>query len=291
MNEIELTLLEEEQLVGSDKCDCLDLFKHTSVERGCTDYCILTGASSIPMRINGQLDYSKKSIPFWTKSGFGGEVVRVCHHQKIETIIVYDDYVSIVPVFKVDPHLLSTLPQVKNNGIIEVQYGEYPSFIVEEELFSKLETALQEGKLSETGKVYTKDPIPRMFCNRIPTLTEFLYGGKKYIRLKMDRDRWGHLSNGVIVQKGIVYWLKVEPIVWQYDAPSGFLISKTGLVSGVPFCDEPTNSIEDAYMYHYLNTYLAKEIIPSQMVEDKSSVFDNNESLKKYVYKNYGKKR
>ncbi len=290
MNGIELTLLEEEQLVGSDKCDCLDLFKHTSVDRGCTDYCILTGASSIPMRINGQLDYSKKSIPFWTKSGFGGEQVLIYHYQEVEPFFVYEDCASIVPVFKVDPHLLPTLPQVKNNGIIEVQYGEYPSFIVEGELSRKLEIALQEGKMSKTGKVYKQDLIPRMFCKRIPTLNEFLYRGKKYIRLKTDRDKWEYLSNGVYVQKGMAYWLKVEPIVWQYDAPSGLLISKTGLVSGVPFCDEPTNSIEESYMYHYLNTYLAKEIIPSQIVEDKSSSLDHNELFQRIAYKQYGKR-
>ena len=76
------------------------------------------------------------------------------------------------------------------NGILEVEYGEYPQTIVSEDFARTLESAYLNRTINQTGKSYTTDSVSYEDTD-IPfqarTHIEYEYNGRKYIRFVADR--------------------------------------------------------------------------------------------------------
>ncbi len=152
--------------------------------------------------------------------------------------------------------------QTNDDGVIEVEYGEYPQEQVPKELCDKLEKILfTEGQdLKKTGKKYTvrlgyiddnKESVPPM------QLTEYEYEGKKYVRC------------------GKGSWFEVSPIKWYVDETKKILISKKLLIGNVFYKDIPK----------FLNTYFAEEIIVKKPKKEENKT-DTNEKKEDLVSSN-----
>ena len=187
---------------------------------------------------------------------------------------------SIRPVVK--------LSSIQNNndiqffyedGMEKALYGEYPSYVVENNLSDILENNFRNNTLSKTRKKYTTDSnhissetsfIPREFI-------EYEYNGEKFIRFVVDNNyKNDKLSNGKVYSKGEVVWIKVEPINWLVDREKDILISKRALLSGIPFLpvddNREINKYELSFLKEYMDKYFINDIVPSNVEEYREEI-------------------
>ena len=89
-------------------------------------------------------------------------------------------------------------------------YGEYPQFIVNNELGKKLETEYKKNNLKETGKQYKYNKSTTEY--KIDNLIEYEYRGRKYVRVLVKNDVI--LSNKRPYNKGAYVWIEVSKVRW-----------------------------------------------------------------------------
>ena len=70
------------------------------------------------------------------------------------------------------------------------------------------------------------------------------------------------LSDNRIIEIGVPYWIKVEPIVWLVDEKADIALSKYIIVAGIQFDNKEIyeGNFEETFIKQFMNTYLAKEI-------------------------------
>jgi len=92
---------------------------------------------------------------------------------------------------------------------------------------------------------------------------------KCYVRTKYINTYSYKLSDGRKYREGDTVWLEVSPLKWIVYEREKLLISKILVASGIRFCDDYqyNGDFENTEMYRYLNTYFAKDIIPSFLKE------------------------
>lgn len=155
--------------------------------------------------------------------------------------------------------------------IKEVEFGEYPQYIVNKYESDKLESLYINNELLITGKNYTTNSVS---CRDYKTPfkarvhPEYEYNGSKYIRVVGDLNCAGSImSDGRIVEIDKPYWIKVEPVVWFVDY--GMAVCKKIIAAGIRFDNK---EIYDGYFYKtvikwYMDTYLSKDLRPSIVPE------------------------
>ena len=169
------------------------------------------------------------------------------------------------------------------NGILEVEYGEYPQTIVDEIYSRELESAYNNASLRTTGKNYTTDSVRIRDIDihfKARTHAEYEYNGKKYIRFVGDSNCDGEiLSDGRIIQEGTAYWIEVEPIKWMIDERTNIALSKKLIFSGVQFNFEESynGNFSTTDIKKYMDTHFSKDIIPSKV---NTEVKETNDTRK-----------
>ena len=169
--------------------------------------------------------------------------------------------------------------KINEDGIIEIEYGEYPQHAVDNILQEELEKLYQDNILNKTWKTYTTDSRKYSEYNNgfLPLEhIEYCYNNKKYIRVKSNfcfTTRKGHLSNGEMYNNGEYIWVEVEPIKWLVDEENDIALSKDILIAGIQFNNDIQyiGNFQDSNIYKFLNTYFKKDIIEI----DKLSVIKN----------------
>ncbi len=287
MDDFELTILTFNEMKRA-------LFKYISkLEKNpfVTDLALLRGAD--------------EKGTFWTSSSFLGfsDLIGILGkntEKDHERSSVRD--VGILPVLVPSSTLWNQLLKQKIeilSGLYQVSFLEYPQDVVGEQEQVLLKEKLASNKLFTTGKVYTFDAITSEIKNlNIPfceqAYKEYSYNNQKYIYV--DTNHYynsAYLSNGHKTIIGENLFVKVEPVVWWMDLKKERLISSKVLLGGIQFqlYDEPYfDDFDNTFMKQYFDTYMKKELIPS-VIKEKSEVFDSSETLKRLIYKNYGKKR
>ncbi len=212
----------------------------------------------------------------------------------------YDRIESVRPVLHFLNSSINKHHLFYDHHLPKYKYGEYPQFILneydshDEEIIIELTEKLLDQTLKKTGKKYCFYYGQNGMLPSIRYGIEYFYNGKKYMPFTScyGASNIVTLSNDEDICPYKIYWLKVEPITWLYDEDKDLLISEYALVSGVGFERvKKGNDYESTEMYEFLNTHMRKDFIPSRVVEeDKSSLLDGSDTLKKYVYKKYGKK-
>ena len=156
------------------------------------------------------------------------------------------------------------------NGILEVEYGEYPQDIVSEDFARTLERAYSIGTINQTGKSYTTDSV-KYEDYHIPfrprTHIEYEYNGKKYIRIIGDSNCSGEgLSDGSVIQKDSPYWVEVKPIKWMINEKTNTSLCKKIIFSGVRFNGESyKGDFDNTEIKKFMDNYFSKDIIPSKL--------------------------
>ena len=164
------------------------------------------------------------------------------------------------------------------NGIKEVEYGEYPQTIVDENYSRELERAYNNGSLRTTGKNYTTDSVRYQDTDtsfRARTHTEYEYNGSKYIRFVGDSNCDGEvLSDGRTIQSGNIYWVRVEPITWLVDERANIALSKKLIFSGVQFKNrrDYKGDFDRTDIKQFMDNYFSKEIVSDRVYSQTTSV-------------------
>ena len=272
-NNNEFTLLSDEQTFGSQQ---IDVIKKMGGKCAISDFAILLGAYvSSDYHVDGD-NSMRGRTGWWYLSSFDGvgDVRDVDNAGDRNWTNAGKRSGAVRPALPFSNISDISLNGVKGrHGFLEVEYGEYPQYAVDTNLGRILDDSFQAGVLRRTGKTYTTDSR-RWNANseRFSPVQheEFEYNGKRYVRVKSnDTDENFKLSNGVTVHPGMYVWLEVSPIKWIVDDRAKMLVSKTLLASGIRFCNDRqyNGDFKNTEMYQYLNTYFARDMVPSVVKE------------------------
>lgn len=182
------------------------------------------------------------------------------------------------------------------DGILEVEYGEYPQKVASKRLQDELERAYNynQSSIRKTGKTYTTDSrkhdeYDEKFSAQI--IEEYSFNdGKKYVRVKANSYYDGSefkLSNGVEYRNGDYVWVEVQPIKWLIDEKSDIALSERLLFAGVQFKHERNykGDFRTTDIKEFMDRYFSKDITPSFSKEitpeEKKQIEENKAELEK----------
>ena len=268
----EFTLLSENQVFGNDKIDVIDKL---GPKCAVSDFAILLGAYVSSVYVVYEDNSIRRRTSWWYLSnspgtgyvkavnGLGNVISKSLDNRAgcVRPILSYSNISNI-----------SKGVVIGKNGLLEVEYGEYPQYAVDTSLATTLELNYFSGRIKKTGKTYTTDSRKWnevSFPFRAQEHEEYEYNGKRYVRTKYINTSPYELSNGQTCIEGNIVWVEVSPIKWIVDEKAKLLISKTLLASGIRFCNNGKykGDFKNTEMYMFLNTYFAKDIIPSVVKE------------------------
>ncbi len=275
---VEITLLSEEDVWGVNDTGegKLEILKKYGTKSAVTDFAIVLGAY-VPNSYYNHVNYddSLKGRTGWyyTTSSDGSMGVRTVNHDGLKS---WDGAGlrtgGVRPILPLSI-LNNILPSLKskNNQIFEIEYGEYPQYVVSETIESILEEAYLAGTIRKTGKTYTTDS--RKYKESLPFEAieheEYEYNGRKYIRAYCRNVFTSMLSNGKQYEYGDNVWIEVSPLKWYVDPNAKIMLSKNLIASGLRFCNhnDYDGNFKNTEMYKFLNTYFAKDILPDEILQ------------------------
>ena len=161
------------------------------------------------------------------------------------------------------------------DGILEVEYGEYPQKAASKKLQFVLENAYKnnDSSITKTGKRYTVDKTFYQYSEdsfKAKFIDEYLFdNGKKYVRLKAqfysNGIHYNMLSNEEDYATDDYVWIEVQPIKWLIDEKKDIALSERILFAGVQFNHEYhyQRDFSSSDIKKYMDTYFSKDIISS----------------------------
>ena len=164
-------------------------------------------------------------------------------------------WIKIRPVMKYNSlDEIDKNPKRNDDGVLEVEYGEYPQDQVSDVLKKKLEKNYGDKLLKETGKKYTVafeyvddngEIVPPM------QFIEYEFDRKKFIRF---------------IYRGVPVWFEVSPIKWYVDEKKKILISEKLLIGHIDYKRIPK----------FLNTYFAEDIVVKKTEKTEEKKTEDN---------------
>ena len=268
-----LTLLDNIKEVGI--FNKLELFdpkkKNMPIEVEPTDLAVLTGA------VRDEEGYT----PYWTQTSGMHYIAVITSHKYSKDghyeAKRYSLSPAIRPVFSMDS--VSNPDNLKQNpnNPMEYTYGEYPQSIETDE-----DKIIELERLERLNKTYFLTNKKYCFDGK-HYLKEYVLDGVKYVKVNSKNTGPGNiLSDNKEVDTNKTYWVKVEPITWIYDEASRKLISKYGLLSGVPYWTvENEAKFTESNMYKYMVEYMAQDLFT---ISDIRKVNDYNTYLSNNIF-------
>jgi len=270
---LDFTLLKEDQIWGDDDGNGqLDMMKKYGTAVAPTDLTVILGGW-----MTGGGDRTSEddlTCRSWSASSDGTGDVHCVYYRGDEDWYNADRRtISVRPALapseasKISPSEARSVA-----GVRIVEYGEYPQTVADDVTRAKLERLYDSKSLHPTGKNYTFDSVDLGDGNipfRAKNYPEYELDGKKYVRIPgRPADGDSKLSTGEFAEAKKHYWVEVQPIEWLMD-PSGTMVAKKCLFAGIQF---DTNKKYDGdfsktFMKKYLDTYFAKEIEPSKVID------------------------
>ena len=288
-----MTLLEEAQILGDNQ---LEIFKKYGTKCAVTDFYILLGGyvANHEYTCEGNL-LTDRTGCYLTKT-FDGK----------SAVVDYDTLGSghFYSVNRRESGGRPVLPyssiksrgsklKIDFNGIKVMQYGEYPQTVITDPLSSELEHNYQRKDCANhllTGKSYIVDGIKNDVLGepfKVRRNDEYCYNGIKCIRFLGDSNSVGEkLSNGVEIEEGKPYWVKVEPIEWMVDEKDDIAVAKRVLFAGIQFQNDKNykGDFEKTDIKKFIDNYFSKEIIEG-LNQEYSNEQNSIEETKKIIRK------
>ena len=271
----DFTFLTKEQCF--DPSRKLEILEKRGTIAPITDFSILLGGyvSNDYYYNNGYL-LEDRSGWYWTSSDDKDNDARVVTHSGNRR----DDSVDLRNGGARPALSYSTIRNIASNGvrgkdgILEVEYGEYPQKVASKRLQDELERAYNynQSSIRKTGKTYTTDSriyddYYEKFSAQI--IEEYSFDdGKKYVRVKANSYYDGSefkLSNGERYKDGDYVWVEVQPIKWLIDEKSDIALSERLLFAGVQFKHERNykGDFRTTDIKEFMDRYFSKDITPS----------------------------
>ena len=259
------TFLTDEQIFGNNK---LDIISRYGTKCAITDFSILLGGYVSQDCYTSEGNARKDRTGWWWTKSFYDNGARAV----LSSGFSYCNYVDRRDGGARPALPYSSIQSISSNkvrgasGIKEIEYGEYPQTIIDENYSRELEIAYNNGNLKTTGKNYTTDSVSYQDTDtsfRARTHTEYEYNGGKYIRFVDDLSCYGEdvLSDGRI-ELGKVYWVRVEPITWLVDEKADIALSKKIIFSGIQFSNRRNydGDFDRTNIKQFMDNYFSKEI-------------------------------
>lgn len=270
----EFTLLTMEQIFEDDK---LNIFKKIGPKCAATDFANILGVPLDDEYLDNDQTLKGRIGDYFTQTSetYFGDVIVVTDYGEYKNRVSVSQDDGIRPVFYSDNFIeISANAVIGNDGVLEVEYGEYPQYAASLELSKILEEKYVNKTLNKTGKTYTTNIDKEDGGFKPKENTEYEYKGKKYVRMIYDNYCSMNskiLSNGCKYNIGDHVWVEVSPIKWYVEKKEKLLLSKTSLVAGIRFCDigEYFGDFNKTEVYHFLNTYFVKDIIINKIRQKK----------------------
>ncbi len=293
----DFTFLTEEQCFDSSRK--LEILEKRGTIAPITDFSILLGGYvSDDYYYNNGNSLEDRSGWYWTSSDDKDNDVRVVRFDGSRT----HSYVNRRGGGARPALPYSSIRNIASNGvrgrdgILEVEYGEYPQKVASKRLQDELERAYNynQSSIRKTGKTYTTDSRKRdeydeKFSAQI--IEEYSFDdGKKYVRVKANSYYDGSefkLSNGERYKDGDYVWVEVQPIKWLIDEKSDIALSERLLFAGVQFKHERNykGDFRTTDIKEFMDRYFSKDITPSFskeiIPEEKKQIEENKAELEK----------
>ena len=135
---------------------------------------------------------------------------------------------AVRPALLLEPGDEALLQRKRTDGsVTTVEYGLYPTSILDRSLRDLAEKNLQQRSLRDTGRHVTlcgtQQPVYQLGAKQMVVLTLEQGGANGYLQL----------SDGSIVSEGDRVFLELRPVRWVYDEPNRLLISCMALFGGL----------------------------------------------------------
>ncbi len=135
---------------------------------------------------------------------------------------------AVRPVLLLEPGDEALLQRRRSDGsVTTVEYGLYPTTILDRSLRDLAEKNLQQRSLRDTGRHVTlrgtQQPVYQLGAKQMVVLTLEQGGANGYLQL----------SDGSIVSEGDRVFLELRPVRWIYDEANRLLISCMALFGGL----------------------------------------------------------
>lgn len=276
-----LTILTMDEI--ADRNQQLEIFRKRGTKATISDFAMLLGGQVS----NYNYKLKKRTGSYWTDTGYDiyngyrkptkiESLYTVDSDGEIHDNEVYTRNIGCRPVL---PY--STISSICSNkvrtqdGILEVEYGEYPQEAVSKTLQKILEEEYQKNSLLATGKEYTINFAKYYEYNKPfqeQKLTEYEYNEKKYVRVKantcFNSSYHFTLSNRKKYRNGDYIWVEVQPIKWWINEKSDLAVAEKVLFAGIEFNHNRNydGNFNNTTLKKFMDNYLSKDIIPSQQV-------------------------
>ena len=275
---MDFTFLNDDQIWGDGT---LDVMKRYGPKVAPTDLTVILGGSMV------DCDYRTSegdlACAYWVASSC--EFVRCVYNSGYKYYVnAYIRNISARPALP-PSEASKIIPSEARSiaGIRVAEYGEYPQTVADERTSEKLERLHDSRSLHPTGKNYTFDSVDLTAYGtafKATSYQEYEMDGKRYIRvLGRPNNSVSKLSTGEQVEKDKPYWVQVQPIEWLLDR-SGTMVAKKCLFAGIQF--DTRRSSDTAFsktsMKHYLDTYFAKEMEPTERMASRTTSRDFEET-------------
>lgn len=272
------TFLTDEQIFGNNQ---LDIISRYGTKCAITDFSILLGGYVTSYYYTSEGNARKDRTGWWwTKSSDGDNDAIVVSKSGDRSWFNVSKrsggYRPALPYSSIQS--ISSNGLSGANGIKEIEYGEYPQTIVDENYSRELERAYNNRSLGTTGKNYTTDSVRYQDTDtsfRARTHTEYEYNGSKYIRFVGDLNCEGEvLSDGRTIETGQAYWVRVEPITWLVDERANIALSKKLIFSGLQFKNrrDYKGDFDRTDIKQFMDNYFSKEIVSDRVYSQTTSV-------------------
>lgn len=283
---MDVTFLTKEQIWGDDQGNGqLQVMKSYGKAAEASDLAKVLGGYVSSARTQ---DGIQPGYVWSASSGYVGAVITVYSPKENDHCAAYERFSVARPVLplSVTSKIMQSEVKLSNKiGDIQVvEYGEYPQTLAPKNVAKDLENAFSNGQLKTTGKSYTFDREEYNAYKKpfnAEEHFEYQHNDKRYIRVKAKPlDKLSMLSTGELVEANKAYWLKVQPIDWLKD-PSGVLIAKNGLFSGVQFdmTSNYTGDFKSTFMKKYLDTYFAKEMMIGRNIDSPANIIETKKAV------------
>ena len=284
---MDFTFLKEDQIWGDD---ALEVMKRYGTKVAPTDLTVILGGYMTDG--DGRTSEGDLTCASWSASSYAYDRVRCVYCGGGQDW--YDTTsrgVSARPALppseasKISPSEARAI-----DGIRVVEYGEYPQTVADERTSERLERLHSSRSLRPTGKNYTFDSVGLTDYDtafKATSFSEYEMDGKRYIRVPgRPADDDSKLSTGKQVEAGKPYWVEVQPIEWLMDR-SGTMVAKKCLFAGIQFDtkDSYDGDFSKTSMKHYLDTYFAKEIEPTERTASRETIKNNENSEESTISK------
>lgn len=230
----------------------LEVMQEEKIKSEVTDLALLTGGTNNFMLLDN-----------------ADEVKTIDEYYQLGSTTFSDRSCVIRPTirFKIMFRKLLKDSYIDDNGLVCVEYGEYPQTAASTDLQNKLEESYEKGQLKNTEESYTFNCInsdDKENNLNLVNYNVYQYNSKKYIRMKASgvNGKKIKLSNGEEYNEGDHVWIEVEPVKWLMDKRSEIMFSLKGLVSGVgrTYLKDMGNSFYTTEVKTYMDHYMTNDL-------------------------------